>query len=123
MTAGRWHTGVVTVLWEDLVALAVTLPHVEESTSYGTPALKVAGKLMARLRTDDDGGLALRCSTTDKESLLAGGDPAFYTTPHYDGYDYVLVDLDRVDPDELFELIDDAWYIAAPARVRRERDA
>lgn len=113
----------MSVTWEDVVAFAVTLPEVAESTSYGTPALKVAGKLMGRLRTDSDGGFALKYGASDKESLVAGDDPAFYTTPHYDGYDYVLIDLDRVDPDELFELVDDAWYIAAPAKVRKERQA
>nr|MCW2728815.1 hypothetical protein [Aeromicrobium sp.] len=107
------------VTWSDVVAFAVTLPDVAESTSYGTPALKVAGKLMGRLRTDSDGGLALKCATVDKESLVAGDDPAFYTTPHYDGYDYVLVDLELVDPDELFELVEDAWHIAAPAKLRQ----
>ena len=110
------------VSWEDVVEFAATLPEVAESTSYGTPALKVKGKLMGRLRTDADGGLALKCSTADKESLVAGDDPAFYTTPHYDGYDYVLVDLDAVGRQELFELVDEAWYIAAPAAVRKARE-
>ncbi|MET0468368.1 MAG: hypothetical protein ABWZ87_06480, partial [Aeromicrobium sp.] len=58
------------VTWEDLVAFAVSLPEVAESTSYGTPSLKVAGKLMGRLRTDSDGALALKCSTVDKKSLV-----------------------------------------------------
>jgi hypothetical protein len=111
----------MSVAWEDVVAFAVTLPQVAESTSYGTPAIKVAGKLMGRLRTDADGGLALKCDAADKEALVASDDPAFYTTPHYDGYDYILVDLGRGDRDELLELVDAAWYIAAPAKVRAER--
>ena len=111
------------VSWDDVVAFASTLPEAAESTSYGTPAVKVAGKLMGRLRTDADGGLALRCSAADKEALVKGDDPAFYTTPHYDGYDYVLVDLAAVDADELFELVDAAWYLVAPATVRKKRDA
>ena len=109
----------MSVTWEDVVAYAVTLPEVAESTSYGTPAIKVAGKLMGRLRTDSDGGLALKCSTADKEALVGGDDPAYYTTPHYNGYDYVLVDLDAADAEELFELVADAWHIAAPATVRK----
>ncbi|MEJ7634272.1 MmcQ/YjbR family DNA-binding protein [Aeromicrobium sp.] len=111
------------VTWEDVVAHAVTLPEVAEATSYSTPSLNVAGKLMARLRTEDDGGLALKCTTADKESLVSGSDPAFYTSPHYDGYDYVLVDLTLVDRAEIFELIEESWHIAAPARVRRLRSA
>jgi hypothetical protein len=112
----------MSVTWEDVVAFAVTLPEVTESTSYGTPALKVAGKLMGRLRTDADGGLVLKCSTADKESLVGGPDAAYYTTPHYDGYDSVLVDLDLADRDELLELVEDAWHIAAPVTVRKLRE-
>jgi hypothetical protein len=107
------------VTWEDVVAYAVTLPEVEESTSYRTPSLKVAGRLMARLRTEDDGGLAIKCSTVDKEALVGGTDPAYYTIPHYDGHDYVLVRLEQADADEVCELIADAWHIAAPPVVRR----
>lgn len=109
------------ITWEQVAEIAVGLPEVEVSTSYGTPALKVAGKLMGRLRTDADGSLALK--TADKEALVAGDDPAYFTTPHYDGYAYILVNLELVDPDELAELLDDAWHIAAPAKVRKQRDA
>lgn len=92
--------------WEEVVALATALPEVEKSTSYGTPALKVAGKLMGRLRTDSDGSLALK--TSDKESLVANDDPAYFTSPHYDGYNYILINLALADADEVAELIDDA---------------
>lgn len=111
------------VSWDAVVAYAVTLPEVAESTSYGTPSIKVAGTMMGRLRSDSDGALALKCSAADKESLVTGPDPAFGTTPHYDGYDYVLVDLELVDREELFELVEDAWRIAAPATLRKQRDA
>lgn len=36
----------MSVTWEDVVTHAVSLPEVAESTSYGTPALTVSGKLM-----------------------------------------------------------------------------
>lgn len=109
------------ISWDDVVAFAVTLPEVTESTSYRTPSLKVAGTLLGRLRTESEGGLALKCSAADKEALLASGNPAFYTTPHYDGHNYILVNLDLVDADELFELVTDAWGIAAPARLRKKQ--
>jgi hypothetical protein len=109
--------------WDDLVTFASTLPEVAESTSYGTPAVKVAGRLIGRLRTDADGSVALRCSVSDKAALVEGDDPAFFTTPHYDGYDYVLVDLERVDDDELFELVDAAWHLVAPATGRAGRES
>ncbi len=112
----------MTVTWEELVAVASALPETAESTSYGTPALKVKGKLIARLRTDADGSLALRCSLAEKEALLAEPDPAFFTTSHYDGHGYVLVDLEQADSDHLLELLDAAWWLVAPARVRQARE-
>ncbi|MBH0774889.1 MmcQ/YjbR family DNA-binding protein [Nocardia bovistercoris] len=108
--------------WRRVVEMASELPGVAESTSYRTPALKVGKKSFARLRTEAEGGLALLCEPEEKAALLASGDPAFYTTPHYDGYPYVLIDLDRVESDQLGELLDAAWWLAAPAALRRERE-
>lgn len=109
--------------WDDVVAIGSTLPEVEESTSYGTPALKVKGKGFARLRTEAEGGLVLMCQLDEKEALLASGDPAFSTTPHYDGYGAVLVDLRLIGREQLAELIEDAWRLKAPVRVRKLFDA
>jgi hypothetical protein len=111
------------VTWEDALALAQRLPGVEESTSYGTPAIKVRGKLMARLRSEADGGLVVMCGADEKAALLASGDRAFWTTPHYDGHGSIIVDLDRVDPEQLTELLADAWRAKAPKRLVTEFDA
>ena len=46
----------------------------------------------------------------------------FFSTPHYDGYPYVLVRLDKVGPRQLAELLEDAWRIRAPKRVVAEYD-
>ncbi len=62
--------------------------------------------------------------TTDlqeKEALPAGRPELFSTTPHYDGYPAVLVDLERIDPGLLGELVEDAWRTYALARHRAER--
>ena len=75
------------------------LPEVEEATWYNTPSLKVKGKGFARLRSEAEGGLVFYADLDEKAALLASGDSTFYTTPHYDGYGSILVDLDRVYPD------------------------
>jgi hypothetical protein len=108
--------------WDDVVALARELPEVEETTWFRTPALKVKGKGFARLRTEAEGGLVLMCQLDEKEALLASGDPAFFTTPHYDGYGAILVDLDRVTREQLTELVVEAWRRRAPVRLRRAFD-
>ncbi len=108
--------------WDDVVAIGLALPEVQESTWFRTPSLKVAGKGFARLRSEAEGGLVLMCDLGEKAALLASGGPAFYTTPHYDGYGAILVDLERIDQDQLTELIEMSWRLKAPARVRKAFD-
>ena len=105
--------------WDDVVALGTRIDGVEESTWYRTPALKVRGKGFCRLRTDPD-ALVLRVADMgEREALLQGQPEAFFTTPHYDGYPYVLVRLEKADPVELGELIEEAARVTGSAHVRR----
>lgn len=109
--------------WEDVVTIAGRYPGVTETTSYGTPSLKVGKKLLARLRTAPD---ALVLKTTDmeeREALLAGRPDVFFTTAHYDGYPAVLVHLDRIERPLLEELVEDAWRTYALQRHRAEHEA
>jgi hypothetical protein len=63
-------------------------------------------------------------SLTDKELLLASDDGGkFFTEPHYNGYPSVLVRLAAIDPDELEELLIDAWRSQAPKELVEEFDA
>lgn len=59
------------------------LPGTEESTSYGTPAIKVKSKLLSRLRTEAEGALALRCDFLDRQILLQVDPEVFFLTDHY----------------------------------------
>lgn len=109
--------------WDDVAGIGMRFPDVEVSTSYGTPALKVRKKLLCRMRTDPD-ALALRViDMGEREALLQGQPEVFFTTPHYDGYPYVLVRLEKADPIELAELIEDVWRMQAPKRLVAEYDA
>ena len=102
--------------WEDVRALGLELPGVVEKTSYGTPALKVNGKLIARLKEDGE-TLALRVSFEERQALVETCPDAFFVTPHYEDYPMVLVRLVAADRDELRELIEQAWLERAPKRV------
>jgi hypothetical protein len=110
--------------WDDVVELGTRFPGVEIGTSFGTPALRFKGKGgLCRLRTDPD-ALVLRVADMgEREALLQGQPEAFFSTPHYDRYPYVLVHLDAVDPGELAELLEEAWRIRAPKRLQATFDA
>jgi hypothetical protein len=103
--------------------IALKLPGVEESTSYGTPALKVKGRLICRLRTEAEGALALRCDFVDRQILLQADPKVFFVTDHYLNYPMVLIHLDRVRRSALPELLQRAWRMAAPPRLVAEFDA
>ena len=74
------------------------------------------------MRTDPDALVLRVADMAEREALLQGQPEAFFTTPHYDGYPYVLVRLDAVDPVELAELIEEAWRVSAPKRVVKAYD-
>ena len=108
----------------DVRAIALSLPGTTEEQWYQTPGYKVAGKGFLRLRTEAEGGLLLFVADMgEKNALLTSDSAAFFTTPHYDGWPIVLVDLDKIDRDELRELITDSWLIKAPPKLRRQFEA
>jgi hypothetical protein len=109
--------------WDDVVEIGLRFPGVEAGTSYGTPALKFRGKFMCRLRTEPDALVMRVRDMHEREALLQGQPEAFFSTPHYDGYPYVLIHLDAVDPAELAELVEEAWRIRAPKRLAAEHDS
>ena len=109
--------------WEDVIALGERLPGVELTTSYGRPALKVGGKFMCSLRENPAAFVFRVLDVPDQLALVRGEPDVFFTTPHYDGWPYVLVRLDTVTPDQLAELVEDAWRIRAPKRLIAEHEA
>ena len=109
--------------WDDVVSIGSRFPGVEVTTSYGTPALKVRGKGICRMRTDPDALVLRVIDLGDREALLQGQPEVFFSTPHYDGYPYVLVRLGAIDRAELAELLEDAWRLRAPKRLIASFDA
>ena len=80
-------------------------------------------KSFARLKEDGETLVVRVLDLEDKEALLRGQPEVFLTTPHYDGYAYVLVRLAAADAGQLRELIEDAWRISAPKRLVAAYDA
>ncbi len=65
------------VSYAQVQAIAKELPEVEDSTSYGTPALKVRGTLLARLKEDGE-TLVLKTTLADRTLLLNGAPDIFF---------------------------------------------
>jgi hypothetical protein len=120
--------------WDDVARLALGLPETSERTSRDMRTWCVKDKMFVwerPLRRADYEALGdsapegpilgVRVEHLGaKEALLASGEHAFFTTPHFDGYPAILVRLDVVPVEELEDLIVEAWLARAPKRLAAE---
>src|ERR1044071_811478 len=91
------------VTFDDVRDIAKTLSGAEESTSYGTPAFKVKGKLFARFHQGGE-ALVVGVDFDQREEMMNTSPDKFYITDHYLNYPWVLVRMSGVTPDELRDL-------------------
>jgi hypothetical protein len=105
--------------WEDVVRIGLELPGVEVASAYGTPALRVRGAFMCRVR-DDGETLAIRCDLDERPLRIEANSDALFVTPHYEAWPMVLVALPRAQDELVRELVEDAWAERAPKRVVAE---
>lgn len=107
--------------WAAVEAFALTLPGVEAGTSYGRPAVKVRGKLIAGTTAPDPGSFVLATTQEEKEVLIESDPATFWQTDHYRGWPAVLVRYGRAG-ERVAALIERAWWDRAGVRLRGTRD-
>ncbi|HEX9003165.1 MAG TPA: MmcQ/YjbR family DNA-binding protein [Blastocatellia bacterium] len=110
------------VTFDTVRQLALALPEVEEGTSYGTPAFKVRGKTIARLKEDGE-SLVVKIDFLRRDILMNAEPETFYITEHYRNYPLVLVRLSSVRVDVLRDLLEQAWRLEAPKRLSQAFDS
>ncbi|MFL5860130.1 MAG: MmcQ/YjbR family DNA-binding protein [Solirubrobacteraceae bacterium] len=117
--------------WDDVRRLALALPEAHERESRGMRQWRVKEKLFVwerPLRQSDlnalgdgaPGGPILGARVEHliaKEALLADASGVYFTTPHFDGYPAILVQLDLISVPDLEELTVEAWLARAPAKL------
>lgn len=103
------------MVFKDVRKMALALDGVEESTSYGTAAFKIRGKLIARLKEDGE-SLVVGTTFEEREEMLAADPETYYITDHYLKYPWVLVRLPKVHPDALRDLLKGAVQLAARSK-------
>ena len=110
------------VTFDAIRQLALELPGAEESTSYGTPAFKVRGKLFVRLH--QSGESIVVGIDRDERAMRMKADPeTCFITDHYANYPWMLVRLASVHADDLREFLEESWRRVAPPRLIAEFDA
>ncbi len=104
--------------WGDVAAYALSLPGADAGTSYGQPAIKVRGKLIASSGREH-GSFHVIASQEEKAILLATDPGTFWQTPHYEGWGGLLVRYGSSDPDRVRRVIARAWWDRAGITQRR----
>ena len=102
--------------FEDVRAIASSMPEVAETTSWGMPTFK-AGKTTFAVephpRPDvEPNSVGVPMSFEERARLIASRPDVYYLTAHWEKYPGVLVRLSTVGRDELREILSAAWHHA-----------
>ena len=95
---------------------ALSLPEAEELETWGEATFRVRNKIFMMLGSD--GRRASVKSTREEQAALLAGNPEIFFRPDYVGvHGWIGVVVAKVDPQEMRELITEAWRMTAPKRV------
>lgn len=96
------------------------MANVERGIAYGSPALKVHGKLLACIavhKSAEPNSLAVRIAFEDRALLIKTYPDVYYLTPHYVDYPAILARLSRLNVKELKDLLAMAYRFVSSAGV------
>jgi hypothetical protein len=97
-----------TVNFEVVRELGREFPDLQESTMYGSPALKLGKRLVVCLaihRSAEPGSLVVRADFEQRAALLADDPGTYYVTEQYAKHPVVLVRLARLQHDQVRDLL------------------
>jgi hypothetical protein len=109
--------------FDDIRKFARAWPEVEDGTSYGTAALKVRKKLLARLKEDGDSLVVLGVPLDERDMLVESQPKLFYFTDHYRDYPMMLVRLSKAKRTSVEPLLRRRWREQGSKAAVREFDA
>jgi hypothetical protein len=110
------------VTFDDVRKIALAWPEVEDGISYGTPALKVRRKLLARLREDNESLVMFGVPLDERDMLIESQPKIFYFTDHYRDYPAVLIRLPKAKRAGVEPLLRRRWRALASKKAIRQFD-
>ena len=108
--------------FDELRKIALAWPEVEDGTSYGTPALKVRKKMLARLKEDGDSLVMPGVTPDEREMLVESRPELFYFTDHYRDYPMVLIRLSKASRANVEPLLRRQWRALASKQAIRSME-
>ena len=115
------------ITFETIREIGEQLPGTEVGTAYGSPALKVNGRIYAGIAINKEAepnSLAVYLADFEQREALLADDPGtYYVKPHYEGYPVVLVRLSCVTRDALKDLLRGAHRVVSSKPAARRHAA
>lgn len=100
------------------IRASATLPEVARSSSYGTPSLKLRGKMLMRMKDADT--VVLACPEEEKQVLLEAAPDIYFETDHYKAWPLILVRLSAISDEELHHRLRKAWVMMASKTLKKQ---
>src|SRR5947207_12647407 len=110
------------ITFDTVRKIASALAGVEESTTYGTPSLKIDGRLLACMainKSAEPNTLGLAIDFDQRDALIAEAPDTYYTTNHYVNHTFVLIRLSKVNHNELHDLLHASWKFVSTNQPRK----
>lgn len=102
----------------DVRLIALALPETSEGSHLGHPDLRVANKIFVGLRAGDEYSISLKSTAVNVDALVRE-DPETFRDAW--GGKWLGLKLEGVGRARLRALIEEAWSLAAPRKVRDAR--
>ena len=101
--------------------IALSFEGAEMRPHYGQPSVMAFGKLLTRLRQEDD-LIVIRVGSIDERDMLLEMDPETFTlTDHYRNYPAILARRAKIDSKRLRHMLEQHWKRVAPKALLKKR--
>ena len=100
--------------------IALSLPEAVEEQAWEMPVFKVRNKIFAAINPTH--GVGIKIPRAEREALVQAEPEKFYKTNHDEKYDFMRLHLEAIEPDELKELLTDAWLGCAGPKLAAKYD-
>jgi len=103
--------------FERLRRIALELPGAEQVSTWGTETVFQVGGKMFAVAAPDEPYATVKSTPAQQEALVARDPETYAVAPTTGRFGWVRVELSRIDPTALRDLVVAAWRAAAPRRL------
>jgi hypothetical protein len=104
--------------FDEIRQMILSFPNVEEHSVFGGPTFRIGKRFLACIAKIDPNTLCIKVpDRLEREYHLSTRPDTYYLTDHYASFECLLVRMPQADPQELYDLVEQAWLEFAPKRL------